>query len=146
MPTMFWLWLGAVVVFLIIEISTSGLIFACFSVGALGGAVTSYFTDSYLLQLAVFGIIPIILVPLTRPLANRMTKPSPVGINVDAMIGQTGIVTKAVDPHSSKGMVRVDGQDWRVLAEVEIPEGAKIRVDKIQGARLKVSPLEEDNR
>ena len=142
---MFWLWLGAMVVFLVVEISTTGLIFACFAVGALGGAITSSFTDSYLLQLAVFGITPIILVPLTRPLANRMTKPSPVAINVDAMIGQTGIVTKAVDPASSKGMVRVDGQDWRVLADSAIPEGAKVRVDKVHGARLKVSPLDEEN-
>ena len=142
MPTMLWLWLGAMVVFLIIEISVPGLVFACFAVGALGGAIVSGFTDSYLIQLAVFGVVPIILVPLTRPLSKKMTKPSPQEVNVDAMVGQIGIVTRAIDPDAGDGMVKVDGQDWRVLADEPIAEGRKIRVEKIKGARLKVVPVE----
>ena len=52
MPTVFWLWLAAAVIFLIIEIGTPTLVFACFVIGAVGGAVSSTMTESYLIQAA----------------------------------------------------------------------------------------------
>jgi len=139
MPTIFWLWLAAMAVFLIVEMAVPGLIFGCFAVGALGGAVTATFTDSYLIQLAVFAFLTIILIPLTRPLAKKITKPSPQKTNVDAMIGMTGVVVKAIDPDKEAGQVRVDGQVWMAMATEPIEEGIKIIVNKVQGARLYVS-------
>lgn len=139
MPTIFWLWLGAAVIFLIVEISLPGLIFACFAVGAVGGGISSVFTDSYMIQLGVFAVLTVILVPLTRPLANRLTKPSPQAMNVDAMVGETGLVTVKIDPATGKGMVKVDGQDWRAVAAEVIAEGKRIRVEKVQGVRLHVT-------
>ena len=142
MPTIFWLWLAAAVIFLIIEIGTPTLVFACFTVGSIGAAVSSTMTDSYLIQAAVFAIISIILIPLTRPLAKRITKPSPQAVNVDAMIGRPGIVIKKIDPALDVGQVRVDGQVWQANAEEVIDEGTKIKVDKVIGARLYVSHLD----
>ncbi len=139
MPTIFWLWLAAMVIFLIVEIMTPGLVFACFAVGALGGAVASVMTDSYLIQLGVFAFLAIILIPLTRPLAKKITKPSPQKTNVDAMVGKAGIVVKAIDPVAEVGQVRVEGQVWQAIASEPIDEGAQIIVDKVQGARLYVS-------
>jgi membrane protein implicated in regulation of membrane protease activity len=139
MPTMFWLWLAAMAIFLVVEIATPGLVFACFAVGAIGSAVASTVTDSYLIQLGVFAFLAIVLIPLTRPLAKKITKPSPQKTNVDAMIGHTGIVIKAIDPDAEIGQVRVDGQVWQALATEMIEEGAKIKVDKVQGVRLYVS-------
>ncbi len=139
MPTIFWLWLAAMVIFLIVEIATPGLVFACFAVGALGGAVTSVITDSYLIQLGVFAFLAIVLIPLTRPLAKKITKESPQKTNVDAMVGKSGIVVKAVDPVAEVGQVRVEGQVWQAIASEPIDEGTPIMVDKVQGARLYVS-------
>jgi len=139
MPTMFWLWLAAMAIFLVVEIATPGLVFACFAVGALGSAVASTMTDSYLIQLAVFAFLTIVLIPLTRPLARKITKPSPQKTNVDAMIGRPGIVVKAINPDAEIGQVRVEGQVWQALAVEPIEEGARIKVDKVQGARLYVS-------
>ncbi len=139
MPTMFWLWLAAMVIFLIVEIMTPGLVFACFAFGALGGAVASTMTDSYLIQLGVFAFLAILLIPLTRPLAKKITKESPQKTNVDAMIGKSGLVIKAIDPVAEGGQVRVEGQVWQAIASEPINEGAQITVDKVQGARLYVS-------
>ena len=139
MPTIFWLWLAAMVIFLIVEIATPGLVFACFAVGALGGAVTSVITDSYLIQLGVFAFLAIVLIPLTRPLAKKITKESPQKTNVDAMVGKSGIVVKAIDPVAEVGQVRVEGQVWQAIASEPIDEGTPIMVDKVQGARLYVS-------
>jgi membrane protein implicated in regulation of membrane protease activity len=143
MPTILWLWLAAGTIFLIIEITTPGLVFGCFAIGAFGAAAATAFTDSYLIQLAVFAVIPIILIPLTRPLARKITKPSPQSINVDAMVGREGMVVKAIDPDSEVGQVRVDGQVWQVLASEKIAEGTRVKVDKVQGARLHVSKIED---
>lgn len=139
MPTIFWLWLAAMVLFLIVEIMTPGLVFACFAVGALGAAVTSAMTGNYLIQLSVFAFLAIVFIPLTRPLAKRITKESPQKTNVDAMIGKAGLVVKAIDPAADVGQVRVEGQVWQAIATEPLDEGAQITVDKVQGARLYVS-------
>lgn len=143
MPTIFWLWLAAAVIFLIIEVSTPSLVFACFVAGSLGAAVSSTMTDSYLLQAAVFAIISIILIPLTRPLARKITKPSPQPTNVDALVGRSGVVIKRIDPALDIGQVRVDGQVWQAVAADPIEVDSKIRVDEVKGARLYVSRTED---
>jgi membrane protein implicated in regulation of membrane protease activity len=139
MPTIFYLWLAAMVIFLIIEIFTPSLVFACVAVGALGGAITSIITGSYLIQLGVFAFLTILLIPLTRPLAKKITKESPQKTNVDAMVGKLGMVVKAIDPVAEVGQVRVEGQIWQAIAAEPLDVNTKITVDKVQGARLYVS-------
>jgi inner membrane protein len=143
MPTIFWLWLAAALVFLIIEITTPTLVFACFTVGSIGAAVASTMTDSYLIQTAVFAVISIILIPLTRNLAKKITKDSPQKTNVDAMVGRPGLVIKKIDPALDVGQVRVDGQVWQAVAEEAIDVDIKIKVDSVMGARLYVSKADE---
>ncbi len=143
MPTLFWIWLAAAFIFLIIEIATPTLVFACFVIGGIGAAVTSCLTPSYLVQIGVFAGISIILVPLTRPLAKKITKESPQKTNVDAMVDRPGLVVKKIDPALDIGQVRVDGQVWQATSDTAIDEGAKIKVLKILGARLHVVKLEE---
>lgn len=139
MPTIFWFWMAAAVIFLIIEITTPSLVFACFVIGCIGSAVTSTLTESYLIQAAVFAGISIVLIPLTRPLAKKITKPSPQLTNVDAVVGRPGLVVKTIDPAKDSGQVRVDGQVWQAVADVVIDKGARIKVDKVVGARMYVS-------
>ena len=142
MPTIFWLWLAAAVIFLIIEIGTPSLVFACFVIGSIGAAVTSWLGGSYLIQLAIFAGISIVLIPVTRPLARKITKPSPQPTNVDAMIGRTGVVLQKIDPQEDTGQVRVDGQVWKAQAEYDIAEGARIKVLSVVGARLNVVKID----
>jgi membrane protein implicated in regulation of membrane protease activity len=142
MPTLFWIWLAVAAVFLIIEIGTPSLLFACFVVGAICSAITAFLTDSILIQIGIFAGFSIVLIPLTRPLARKITKPSPQKSNVDALVGRPGIVTKSIDPDQDSGQVRVDGQVWQAVAGDKIGEGKKIRVDDVRGVRLSVSRQE----
>ncbi len=141
METILYIWLAAMVIFLIVEIMTPGLVFGCFAVAALGAAGTTLVTDSYLIQLGVFAFMAIVLIPLTRPLARKITKESPQKTNADAMVGKSGIVIKAIDPVAEVGQVRVEGQVWQALAVEPIEEGVQITVDKVIGARLNVSKV-----
>lgn len=144
MPTIFWLWLAAAVIFLIVEIGTPTLVFACFVIGAIGAAVASTMEASYLLQLGIFAGISIILIPLTRPLAKKITKPSPQPTNVDAMLGRPGTVIKKIDPAVDSGQIRVDGQVWQALSDIPIEEGTRVTVDRVVGARLHVHIMENN--
>jgi membrane protein implicated in regulation of membrane protease activity len=146
MPAIFWLWLAAAVIFLIVEIGTPTLVFASFVVGAVGAAVYSIFVPTgYLMQLGIFAGLSIILIPLTRSLARKITKPSPQLVNVDAVIGRPGIVTQAIDPHTDVGQVRVDGQVWRASADRDIEEGARVKVERVLGAKVIVTKVEPGN-
>lgn len=132
-----WVWLAAAIIFVMLEIFTPGFIFACFVVGAVGGAVTTLITDSYVIQGAVFAVLSIALIPLTRPLARKITKPSPVISNVDGLIGKIGTVTKEVSDMA--GQIIVDDQVWQARAETVIPPEKKVKIVSVEGAKLKVT-------
>jgi membrane protein implicated in regulation of membrane protease activity len=130
--------LAAVVVFLILELATPTLIFACFVIGSLVSGVVSLFSpESYYLQIGVFVAVSVILLPLTRSLAKKITKESPQKSNVDALIGKVGLVTKTVDPEMG-GQVRLEGEVWMATADAMIEEGAKVTVTSVSGAKVHV--------
>ncbi|MEZ5357945.1 MAG: NfeD family protein [Candidatus Zixiibacteriota bacterium] len=134
MSVSIWVWLAAAVLFIIIEIFSPGFIFACFVVGSIAAGVTAAFTDSLIAQGAVFAVVSIALIPATRPLANKITKPSPVTSNVDGFLGKTGIVKKEVSEIA--GQILVDGQIWQARSETAIPVDTKVKVIRIEGAKF----------
>ncbi len=138
MHNIVWIWLAAVVIFLILELMTPTLIFACFVVGALVSGVYSLFDPSgYYWQIGVFIGVSVILLPLTRTLAKRITKPSPQKSNVDALIGKIGMVTKIIDPDLG-GQVLLEGETWRATADEKIESNSKIEVIAVTGTRVHV--------
>jgi len=139
MQTVVWVWLAAALIFVVIEIFAPGFIFACFVVGAIAAGATALISDSYVLQGAVFAVISIVLIPLTRPLANRITKPSPVLSNVGGLIGKIGYVKNEVTDTS--GQVVVDDQVWQARSDTMIPADRKIKVLSVEGAKLKVEEI-----
>lgn len=134
MSVSIWVWLAAAILFVIIEIFAPGFIFACFVVGSIAAGVTAAFTDSLITQGAVFAVVSIGLIPITRPLANKITKPSPATSNVDRLIGKTGVVKKEVSELA--GQILIDGQIWQARAEKTIPTESKVKVTRIEGAKF----------
>ncbi|MCK5124804.1 MAG: NfeD family protein [candidate division Zixibacteria bacterium] len=129
-----WVWLAAAILFVVIEIFAPGFIFACFVIGSIAAGVTTVFTDSLLIQGAVFAVVSIGLIPVTRPLANKITKPSPIISNVDGFIGKIGIVKKEVS--EVHGQILIEGQIWQARAENTFPIDAKVKVIKVEGAKF----------
>lgn len=142
MPSIVWIWLAALVIFLILELMTPTLIFACFVVGSLASGVTSFFyPESYYLQIGVFVGLSVILLPATRTLAKRITKESPQKSNVDALIGKVGLVTKEIDPDIG-GQVRLEGEIWVATADELIGVDEKVIVKTVSGTRVHVTRQE----
>lgn len=136
MEKVIWVWLAAAIIFVMLEIFTPGFIFACFVIGAIAAGISALITDSYIIQGLVFAVVSIILIPLTRPLAKKITKPSPVITNVDGLIGKFGYVKNEVSDKA--GQIVVDDQVWQARAATVIAPDKKVKVLAIEGAKLKV--------
>jgi membrane-bound serine protease (ClpP class) len=59
----------------------------------------------------------------------------------EEMLGAEGVVTTAL-PAQGEGMIRVHGELWRAAATLPVPEGALVRVKRVDGLRLFVEPKE----
>ncbi len=57
----------------------------------------------------------------------------------EEMVGAEGIVTTAL-PAQGEGMIRVHGELWRAVAATPLPEGATVRVTRVEGLKLFVEP------
>ena len=141
MSSIFWIWMAAAVIFLILELMTPTLIFASFVAATAAAGVYSYFSpDSYYIQLGIFVGVAVILLPTTRVIAKKITKEPPQKSNVDALVGQTALVIKAIDPNDG-GQIRFEGEVWRATAEVGIPAEQRVRIVSVSGTKVKVEPV-----
>ncbi|MBI5267673.1 MAG: NfeD family protein [candidate division Zixibacteria bacterium] len=138
MPTMFWIWMAAALVFLIIELSMPTLIFLCFVVGSLVAGTYAWFNPTeYYWQVGICLAVSIVLLPFSRRFAHRITKAQPQNANVDRFIGHTAIVTKAIDP-DHVGQVTYQGEVWQATADEPLAEGSKVIIASVTGTRVRV--------
>lgn len=137
METMFWIWMAAAVVFLIIELLSPTLIFVSFAVSAaIAGIYAQLNPTEYYWQIGIFIIATVVLLPLSRKAAKKLIKPSDDS-NVDAMIGKLALVTAAIDPDHG-GKVKFEGEIWQAQSEEAIAENTKVRIIAVTGTRVRV--------
>lgn len=138
METMFWIWMAAAVIFLIIELLSPSLFFVSFAVAAgISGVYAQFYPQEYYWQIGIFVIGILITLPLTRRFAKRITKPAPSESNVDALIGKIGLVVSPIDPDTG-GKIRYEGETWQAQADEPIEQNAKVRIVEVIGARVRV--------
>jgi membrane protein implicated in regulation of membrane protease activity len=138
------IWLGLVIVFLIVEaacrIHLVSIWFACGSLVALAAQALG---GPLWLQVALFLVTSGALLAALWPLAKRFLKPKLTATNVDSVIGSTGFVTAAIDNVAAHGQVKLGAMEWtaRSTSGQPIAEGTLIRVDRIEGVKAFVSPV-----
>jgi len=138
--------MAVALVFLIIELVTPTLIFICFVAGGIvAGVYGEFYPDSYHVQVALFLVVSLILLPFTRKLASKITKPAPQDSNVDRMIGQVALVTREIDPDLG-GQVKYEGEVWVAEAAERIEEHARVRIISIAGTRVLVERHNVENK
>ena len=137
-------WLAALIILLVVEAVTVGLVCLWFAAGALCALIASFFTESVWVQLAVFLAVSLVCLLALRPLAKKYMDPRRVATNADRAVGAEGVVTEAIDNLKAQGQVRVDGAPWTARTEPDappIPAGTAVRVLRIEGVKLIVAPL-----
>lgn len=142
MENIVWIWLAAAVIFLIIELATPTLIFVCFVAGAIGGGLYSYFfPEAFYAQIGIFVVVSIVLLPMMRKLAKKISTKDTLKSNVDALIGKVGLVTKTIDADLG-GQIQIEGEVWIAGADEDIAENEKAEVISVTGTKLHVKKKE----
>ena len=136
-------WLITAGIFFIFEMATTGFLIFWLGIGALLAMVTSFITNSIIAQTVVFVITSCILIPLTKPLADKFTSKKTVATNSYSLIGKRGIVTIDINPIEATGQVKVNGEIWSAKSQdnLSISKGTEIEVFDIDGVKLIVSPV-----
>ena len=138
------IWLGLTVAFLIAEASTVTVISLWFAAGSLVAMAMALLGGAVWLQVLTFLVVSAVALTALRPLVRKYLTPKLTATNIDSIIGSIGIVTAPIDNIGSIGQVKLNGMEWtaRSTSGDPIPAGSKVRVDKIEGVKVFVSPAE----
>jgi len=110
------IWAVLIVFFTLVEAFTLGLTSIWFAVGSLAALIASALGLNLIIQIIAFIVVAVVLLVYTRPLAKKIFKVGQNKTNVDAIIGKSGYITKAILP-MELGQVKVAGQIWTAKAE-----------------------------
>ena len=138
-------WLIAAGVFFIIEMATIGFLVFWLGIGALLAMVTSFITDSILIQSIVFLVTSTLLLIFTRPLVNKFIKvPKEIKTNAFSIIGKKGIVISKINNIEGNGQIKIDGDVWsaKALQDEEIPKDTEVEIVEIDGVKAVVKKVE----
>ena len=137
-------WLVLMVVFLAAEASTVSMVSLWFAAGALIALLTALAGGPVWLQTLLFLAVSAGLLLALRPLVKKYLSPKLTATNVDSVVGSTGLVTAAIDNVSAVGQVKLGAMEWtaRSTSGQPIPAGTLVKVDRIEGVKAFVSPVE----
>ena len=139
------IWLVLMVVFLIAEAVTVATISLWFAAGALVALLVSLLGLQVWLQVVLFLLVSGVLLACLRPMVKRHFTPKLTRNNVDAIVGTRGMVTAEIDNVCAAGQVKLNGMEWTARSTTGqiIPAGTLIRVDRVEGVKVFVSPAEK---
>ena len=132
-------WVAALVVFLIVEAVTAGLVSIWFVFGSLVALICAALGAAVWLQIFWFVIVSVATLVLTRPLVKRYVDSRSVATNADRSIGRAAVVTERIDNLAATGAVKLDGVVWTARSTddaVAIETGERVTVRAIEGVKL----------
>ncbi len=136
-------WIILFLVLLLIELATVNLVSIWFAIGAIAAFITSFFTDSALLQLLVFVVVSVVSLIIMLPVVKKFkSKEKFVPTNLDRLIGKEAEVTKEISSNHY-GEVRIFDEIWTASSDCTLKVGEKVIVEKIDGVKLIVKKGEK---
>ncbi|WP_456440815.1 NfeD family protein [Caldithrix abyssi] len=141
-----WIILG--IILFITEIFTPGFLLATFGIGCLIAAIPAVLELHFLWQILTFTAATFLSFLTVRPLYLKFIFPEQQQIptNVDALIGQEGVVIQPIDNLQNQGRVKVGGEDWKALSKSgeALAQNTVVKIVAIDGVKLIVEPLQKN--
>ena len=139
-------WLIAMVIFIAAEAMTVSLVSIWFAVGALGAIIVALTGGGLTFQVTVFLALAVVLLLSLRGIVRKHFTPRITRTNVDSVIGATGVVVTPVNNIAALGQVQIGGVEWsaRSSDNSHIPAGTLVKVEKIEGVKVFVTPVREE--
>lgn len=136
-------WFLLMVFFILLEAGTVALISTWFAAGALGAMIIALCGGPLWLQFVVFLVISVVLLVSLRGFLRKHITPKQIKTNVDSIVGTEGLVTATIDNLASTGQVKLGGMEWsaRSTSGEVIQPGERIRVDRVEGVKVFVTPV-----
>jgi len=135
------LWLIAAFALFILEILTPGVFFfACLGIGALASSLVSFIGAGSLISWIVFLFVSPVSIYFIRPIAKkylRTIRDEKKKSNIDALVGRRATLLEKSSPETL-GLVKIEGEFWKVSSENEIEPGSIVEVVSVEGAHLVV--------
>ena len=127
--------------FLILEGCTVAMVSLWFALGAAAALVLSLLGAALWLQLLAFLAVSGVLLALLRPMMRKYVKSTKT--NVDSVPGTEGLVTEDIDNVAYQGQVKLGAMTWtaRSTSGASIRAGTRVRVDRVEGVKVFVSPV-----
>lgn len=137
------IWIGFAIIMAVCEAATTQLVSIWFVLGTICAAITTVFTPSILIQLAVFLVVTLISMLVTRPLVKKLRNKNAVQTtNSDSLIGKIGVTLTDISDAQSVGQVKISGKEWSARSDfAPILKNTKVKVLAIEGVKLIVEPL-----
>ena len=139
-----WIWLIMAVVFLVLEAVTVTMVSLWFAGGCLAALLVAAVGGSWGFQVFIALAVSGLLLACLRPIARKHFTPKLTKTNVDAVIGTQGYVTADIDNMAATGTVKLGAMEWtaRSVDGSPIPKGTLVKVDRIEGVKAFVFPVE----
>ena len=138
------IWLILLILFVLAEAGTVTVVSLWFAAGALGAMIASLLGAELWLQVVIFVAVSVVLLCALRPMVKKLFTPKLTRTNVDSVIGTKGIVTADIDNTVSQGQVKLGAMEWtaRSTSGQVVQKGTQVVVDKIEGVKVFVTPVE----
>ena len=98
-----WFWIVLIVLFAVAEGLTVQLVSIWFCIGGVAGLLTSFLTQNFGVQFVVFVVVSAVSLIISWNLFRDRMRPKSVATNADMVIGQEGVVLRAIAPDAGAG-------------------------------------------
>ena len=138
-------WLALLIIFIIAECLTVGLISIWFAGGALIAMFVALLGASTVWQIVVFLVVSAILLIITRPIAVKYINNKKEKTNYQSVIGTVVKVIEKIDNLNQTGVAFADGKEWTARAiedNIILEKDTFAKVVEIEGVKLIVEPYQ----
>lgn len=135
-----WLWVAVLVACIVIEAVTMGLTTIWGAIAAVPMIFVAKTGMPLKWQLLIFAVVTVLLIIFTRPFAVKKLHNGKSKTNVNTMIGEEVLITKAIVKFQKGEAKAKNGVIWTAKADngEEIPEGKICKVVDVQGNTISV--------
>ena len=140
---MSFIWLSIVIVLSILELITTQLVSIWFVIAGIVTLVVSLFIDSIPIQIAIFVVLTVLLLIVTKPMVRKIMDFKKTSTNSDKNIGRKAFVTTEINNKEETGEVKIDSMFWsaRSVDDTVIPKNSEVIIENIKGVKLIVKKV-----
>lgn len=136
---MLYLWVAIVIILALIELITVNLTNIWFVISGLIAILVSIYTKNFFIQFAVFILVGIILLIITRPLVRKVMIKRYSKIS-DELLGSIGVVIKEIKKNNY-GEILVNGINLIAYSDEKIRLDATVKIVQIDSNKVKVEEV-----